>query len=395
VDPGSRDRGVGTDRRLRRLFALAWMVFSTFLPFFVLWLSDRGLSPSRIGVVLAAVALAAVVAAPFWSHAADRRAGTVRTLQVAFVAACVLAIALALTGSMLLIIAAVAAALAAAQAPQTPLIDALAVSILGPRLNEYGSFRLWASVGWGVGAIAFGMLFQWVGLGPMLPVYAAGVVVLAWYVGWFRAARPVLQRPSPAFGAFGDALTQVPRLPVYLLGVFVLGASTHAAWDFVPLQIAAGGKGPLLVGIAAGVSAFVEIPFMRSSGSLLDRFGSRRVFVAGASVYAAASVAWAFVTSPLAVSAIRIAIGIGFGLTYVTLVVITATLVPDRLRNTGQTLQQICSQGLAPIVGSLVGGFVYEHIGARQMFLGSALGIVASIAIVWVSTAKLPATATE
>jgi PPP family 3-phenylpropionic acid transporter len=395
VEPGFRDRDAETDRRLRRLFTLVWFVFSAFLPFFVLWLSDRGLSPSQIGVVLAAAALAAVIAAPFWSHAADRRAGTVRTLQVAFVSAGVLAIALALTGSVVWIIAAVAAALAAAQAPQTPLTDALAVSILGPRLNEYGAFRLWASVGWGVGAIAFGVLFQWVGLGPMLPGYAVGVVGLAWLVGWFHVSRPVPHHRSPAFGSVGEALTQVPRLPVYLLGVFVLGASTHAAWDFVPLQIAAGGKGPLLVGIAAGTSAFVEIPFMRSSESLLERFGPRRVFVAGASVYAAASLAWAFVTSPIAVSAIRIGIGIGFGLTYVTLVVITATLVPGRLRNTGQTLQQICSQGLAPIVGGLVGGFVYQHIGARQMFLGSAFGIVASIAIVWTSTATLGAPTTE
>jgi PPP family 3-phenylpropionic acid transporter len=157
----------------------------------------------------------------------------------------------------------------------------------------------------------------------------------------------------------------------------------------VPLQIAAGGKGPLLVGIAAGVSAFVEIPFMRSSGSLLDRFGPRRVFVAGAAVYAMASLAWAIVTAPLAVSAVRVGIGVGFGLTYVTLVVMTGTLVPDRLRNTGQTLQQICSQGLAPIVGSLVGGYVYQHVGPRQMFLGSALGIVVAIAIVWASTSKL------
>ena len=78
-----------------------------------------------------------------------------------------------------------------------------------------------------------------------------------------------------------------------------------------------------------------------------------------------------------------------------TLVVITGTLVPDRLTNTGQTLQQVCSQGLAPIVGGLVGGFVYEHVGAQQLFLGSAAGIVAGIAIVWTSTTTLAGPATE
>jgi hypothetical protein len=36
-----------------------------------------------------------------------------------------------------------------------------------------------------------------------------------------------------------------------------------------------------------------------------------------------------------------------------------------------------------------VGGFVYEHIGAQPLFLGSAAGIVAGIAIVWASTAAL------
>ena len=111
----ARDHDVVIDRPLRRSFALIWQVFSAFLPFFVLWLSDRGLSPSQIGVVLAAGAMAAVIAAPFWSHVADRRAGTVRTLQVALSSAGILAIALDLTGSVLWAIAAAAAALAAAQ----------------------------------------------------------------------------------------------------------------------------------------------------------------------------------------------------------------------------------------------------------------------------------------
>jgi PPP family 3-phenylpropionic acid transporter len=75
-------------------------------------------------------------------------------------------------------------------------------------------------------------------------------------------------------------------------------------------------------------------------------------------------------------------------LTYVTLVVMTGTLVPERFRNTGQTLQQVCSQGLAPIVGSLAGGIVYEHIGPGQLFLGSAVGIAVGIVIVWAAAGR-------
>jgi PPP family 3-phenylpropionic acid transporter len=373
------------DRRLRRLYALVWMVFSAFLPFFVLWLRDRGFTPARIGVILGVCALASVVAAPFWSHTADRRAGTVRTLRLAFAASAVLGLAMTLTGPVFVVVAAVAA-------PQTPLTDALAVTILGrARLRDYGSFRLWASVGWGVGAIAFGALFEALGLEWMLPLYALGLVAAAVYVGRVAPSRTPLpeRRTASRFGSVGEALTQVPSFALFLFGVFVFGASTRAAWDFVPLRIASGGGGPLLVGVAAGVSAFVEIPFMRSSGSLQERFGIRAVFVAGGSVYVVASLAWAGLSAPVAVTAVRIAIGIGFGLTYVTLVVMTGTLVPERLRNTGQTLLQVASWGFAPIVGSLTGGYVYQHIGPTQLFLGSAAGIVGGTGIVWAATRRL------
>ena len=319
---------------------------------------------------------------------ADRRAGTVRTLRVAFVAAAAVALALTMTGSSFAAIAAVAALLAIAQAPQTPLIDALAMTTLGAeRLRDYGSFRLWASAGWGAGAIAVGALLQLAGLGWMLPVYAVGVLVCAMYVGLFPNARPAADpRRTSAFGSAGEALTRVPRFPLFLLGVFVFGAAARASWDYVPLRIAAGGGGPFLVGVAAGVSAFVEIPFMRSSGGLMERFGIRAVFLAGAGVYMLAALGWAAVDSALAVTAIRIAIGVGFALVYVTLVVMTGTLVPERLRNTGQTLLTVSSWGLAPVLGSLVGGIVYQHVGPTELFVGSAVGIAVGAAIVWIAT---------
>src|SRR4029078_5242362 len=87
------------DLRLRRLFALAWVVASGFIPFFVLWVNGRGFSPTESGLVLCARALASIAAAPFWSHAADRRAGTTRALQWALASATVSTLILAPTAS--------------------------------------------------------------------------------------------------------------------------------------------------------------------------------------------------------------------------------------------------------------------------------------------------------
>jgi len=386
----TRDEAAILDLRLGRLYALVWLVGAIWIPFFVLWLKDRGFSPSQTGLVLGASALAAISAAPFWSHAADRRVGTTRALQWSLIAAGVTTLALALTDSVLIAVMGAVALLSASTSAVTPLSDALAVQTLGPeRLHSYGSFRLWASVGWGVGAIAFGAVFELAGLGWMVPAYAVGLIVCALYVGRFPKVRPEAHPRGSRFGSFGDALAHVPRLPVYLLGLLIFGASQHASWDYVPLRIESGGGGPFLVGIAAGVAAFVEIPFMRSSGSLMDRFGTRAVFAAGGAVYIAASLAWAVFTAPAAVTAVRIAVGAGFALTYVSIVVMTGTLVRERFRNTGQTLAQLCTSGLGPVIGSVIGGWVYQHVGPPQLFVGAAVGRTIAITIVWAATSNL------
>jgi MFS transporter, PPP family, 3-phenylpropionic acid transporter len=392
MEPARGEDVATLDLRLRRLYALVWMVASGFLPFFVLWLNGRGFTPSEIGLILGATAVAAVAAAPFWSHAADRRWGTTRTLRRSLIAAAVSTLVLAATGSALVPVIGAVALLSTSTSAVTPLTDALAVATLGPdRLHTYGAFRLWASVGWGVGAIAFGAVFEVAGLAWLLPLYAAGLLACALYVGLFPRVRPAPVRTDARLGSFGDAIAHVPRLPLYLLGLLTFGASQHAAWDFVPLRIQSAGGGPFLVGVAAGVAAFVEIPFMRSSAALISRFGTRALFVAGGALYVAASLGWAAATAPAAVTAVRIAVGIGFGLTYVSIVVMTGRLVPEPLRNTGQTLAQMCTAGVAPMVGSLIGGWVYEHIGPPQMFIGTAAGLTVATAIVWIATKDLAA----
>jgi ABC-type Fe3+ transport system permease subunit len=88
------------DAGLRGAYALLGLVMSAFIPFLTLLLRDRGLSPDEIGLVLAVLSVSGVAAAPFWSHIADTRLGTVRTLQLACAAASVFALGLILTGSV-------------------------------------------------------------------------------------------------------------------------------------------------------------------------------------------------------------------------------------------------------------------------------------------------------
>jgi PPP family 3-phenylpropionic acid transporter len=375
------------DPKLRALYALIGVTGSAFIPFFALLLRDRGLNPELIGLVLAVVSLAGVAATPVWSHVADARLGTLPTLRTSCLASCIAGLGMIATGSSFLAIGSAALVLGAAQGPQTGLTDALALGTLGrPRLHEYGSFRLWASIGWGIGSIAFGAVFQGLGLGALLPVYVVALAAYVIFLGRFPTVRPEPGSVARSrLGSVGDAFRSVPRLAAFLTGVLVLATSTHAAWDFVPLRIVSKGGGAFLVGIASGVSAFVEIPFMRSSGSLVRRYGLPRVFAAGAAVYAAASVGWALFPNPLAVTILRISVGIGFGLVYVSLVVMTGRLVPDRLRNTGQALLSICLFGLAPVIGGAAGGLVYQRVGPPELFAASAVGIAAGTVLVFLA----------
>src|SRR5438067_1762699 len=145
---GLRATASDGDRRIAVLFAMIGAAGAIFIPFFAVLLRARGLRPDRIGLVLAASSLASVAAAPLWSHVADDRLGTIRTLRISFVASAGLALGLVPTGRAVAAIVVMAGLLGVAQAPISGLSNALALGHLGPsREIEYGRIRLWTSIG--------------------------------------------------------------------------------------------------------------------------------------------------------------------------------------------------------------------------------------------------------
>jgi predicted MFS family arabinose efflux permease len=64
-------------------------------------------------------------------------------------------------------------------------------------------------------------------------------------------------------------------------------------------------------------------------------------------------------------------------------VLLTDRLVPPHLRSTGQTLLQVTTWSVGPIVGPAIGGFVYVHAGPASLFAGAGIVAAAGTAMAW------------
>jgi MFS transporter, PPP family, 3-phenylpropionic acid transporter len=366
-------------RRLRGLYAALGAGIGSLLPYLVLYLRSRGMSPTQAGLVLGLMSAVGVLAVPAWGLLADRVVGTVTAMRTSCALAALAALALLAAGGSVPAIFVCAAALAAVRAPSEALADTLAVSTLGTAAGRlYGSIRLWSSTGFAAAVALWALVLQHTTLALVLVAFPAAMLVqLASTVGhrWPAARSGRLTHLEGLRGL------RHSRLPLLLGGALAYGMAMGASWTVLPLRLTDVGGGVLAVGAAAFVGALAEIPFMRSSGALRQRLGAGNVFVAGGAVFGTALLLYGLLTDPALLVASSVLRGAGYGLVYVGFVTATGTLVPRQLLATSQALLQMTLMGLAPVVGASAGGFIYQHGSPTALFCAAAAAALTGAAM--------------
>jgi PPP family 3-phenylpropionic acid transporter len=371
---------------LRGTFVLFGFVIASFFPFFALFLSDRGLSPADVGVVIAAMAVARIIANPIWGSLADQRLGRRRVIRIGLTGGIAAALLLSAIGQGLPLVLITAFSLALFNGQLFSNLDAYALAQLGDRaMADYGRVRAWESLSYALGCICFGLLLQATGVTWLMFVNAACMsIVLAWTLT-LASDRPEHRREHGRMGAVGAVFRGAPRYWGFLAGALFVWTGFNGAWNFLALRIASRGGGPLLIGIGTAAGGLVEVGVMLISGRLTRRIGLRSVYGLGAAVYALAFLLWGLIASPVAISLLAVFEGAGFALLFTGSVLIVGQLVPRSLYSTGQSLSSTVAFGIGPIVGGAVGGWVYEHLGAPALYLGSAVLAVIGGTIVWLT----------
>jgi PPP family 3-phenylpropionic acid transporter len=62
-------------------------------------------------------------------------------------------------------------------------------------------------------------------------------------------------------------------------------------------------------------------------------------------------------------------------------------LVPSSLYSTGQSIASTVGFGVAPIIGGIAGGYVYETFGPVTMYVGASCLVLVGAAVSWFSLA--------
>jgi len=365
------------------LFLVFGLTIAAFFPFVSLYLRGRGLTPDEIGLVLAVMATARLIANPVWGHLADTSLGRVRALRIGTAGVAVAAFAMNAVGG-LVALAAVTFALAAAQVATGPNLDALALAHLGDeRMTDYGRIRAWESLSYAAGCLIFGAVLQANGIRWAMPIFGtASLGVLAWTVT-LRRDVPKRLEGHGRLGAVGAVFREAPRFWGLLAAVFLVWTGFNGAWNFIALKISDEGGGPLLVGFGLALGGLVEVPTMRLSSRLQERWGLRKVYVLGCLVYALGFLLWGSISNPTVVSMLAVFEGLAFGLLFTTSVVIVGRLLPSSLYSTGNSMTAMVGFGIGPIIGAGIGGFVYQEIGPLALYAGSSVLAVCGAVAGW------------
>jgi MFS transporter, PPP family, 3-phenylpropionic acid transporter len=375
---------------LRRRFATWLSLFygttfglgGTYLPFFPVWLKAVGIDPSWIGTIVAAPAVTRFTVLPFITGLAERRQA-VRGAMILTAFATATGFTVIGTQHQPLLVFLCFVATACVWTPMVPLTDAYALRGVRSYGLSYGPLRLWGSVAFILGALACGLLVEFIAAKHLIWVIAgmAGIGALTGL-----GLRPLVQTPVPVTEAHhsGGLLRDRGFLGIILASALIQGS--HAAYyGFGSITWQAGGLSGLTIaalwaiGVVAEIVVFALSPRFTLSPAIMVVIGA----LSGV-------VRWTLTAQepPLALLALlQILHCLTFGLTQVGIMSLLVRQVPGHMMARGQGYLAACS-GMVYTAASILSGMVYARYGQGVYYPMAAMAFLGGV-VMWLARGRL------
>jgi MFS transporter, PPP family, 3-phenylpropionic acid transporter len=366
--------------RLSAYYLFYFGSLGALLPYWGLYLQDRGLTPLAIGELMAILTGTKLIAPPLLGWAADRTGARIRLVQVASLLA-------ALTFAAIFFvqgfwgIAAVMFVAGCFWNAALPQMEAITFNHLGVRAKRYAGVRLWGSIGFILTVGGLGWLVQGQGI-ELVPWF-----VLALFCGIWVASLLVPEPPRGHQGQGDDSLRRLLRRPeilAFLTACLLMQVSHGAYYAFYSIYLKAAGYTSLAVGGLWAWAVFVEVLVFLRMHRLLERFGARKVLLAS---LALAVLRWLLIGNLVHLVAVQVLAqalhAATFGAFHASAIHLAHHYFPRRAQGRGQALYNSLSFGAGGAVGSLLAGWLWTAFTPAPTFWVAALAAGLGWLVAW------------
>ena len=378
------------------LLSSYWFVITAavgvYFPYFALYLTDSlGFSGTQVGTTLAVAPIVGLLAQPLWGHIADRTGSRTRVLTwLSAGTACGYALLMWPRGFWPMIGAsAFLACFGTAQNPLAVAVSLAAIQHDGGRV-PFGRVRVWGTLGFFVTVV--GVPFALHALASalhaseretfhMVFASAAGLAACASLIARKLPRAPAHERVRALPGDLRWLATHPPYLRVLLVN-FATYLFLQGPMLLFPVFIRSRGGDASTISRMWIFMLCAETILMLTAAVAYRRLGAKRAIAVGVFAWGARWLACAMIGDLTWLYPLQVLHGVMVVSLQVGAPLLIETLVPDRLRASGQAGFNLVGSGLGGILSSIFTGMIADAYGIDTALAiagcaGIALGLAA------------------
>jgi PPP family 3-phenylpropionic acid transporter len=352
------------------LFYMGNAVFGTFLP---IYLDHVGFSSSAVGSILALGPFVTIIAQPFWGTAADR-AGTKNNVLKFLILGSAISVVLFRFSSNYFYLIAVMAIVTFFQCSISPLTDAITLEYADKTKWKFSSIRMSGTIGYAFMSILAGIYAK----RNINGIFGLYFLITMTLFGTLFLIPQVKGHQSKEKKVSFLVLLRNYELVLLLVYSTILQVTLGFFYSFFGIYLKEMGGDNGLLGWAMFLSAIFEVPFLLFANRIINKLGTRNALVMSGSAMALRWTLLHFIKNPLWVLPVQMLHGLSFIVVSYSMATYINQKVPMELKASGQALFGFLSMGVARIISTLLGGYLSDLFGIRQIFLYSACLIIVS-----------------
>jgi PPP family 3-phenylpropionic acid transporter len=355
----------------------------SFGPFLHVYYSELGLTGQQVGFLATFFPLMTLLFATPLSSLADRKRLRTRLVQTSTLIVAVIFFFVQFP-STFWGIALLMLPMAFFFSPVMSIADSLIARMAQRHSLNYGSMRMWGSIGFATAAFVFGAVWGRVGFKPMFVVGSLILLPVIWIASQLEEgnSRPPKIRP-PVSKLFRDT-----GLLLLLVGTFLAGIANSLSMTFEGIYVRSLGGTSFLIGLMTAFAATAELPTMYFGGRIGLKMRGVNAVILAYGLSCSAYLGFVLLPNPTIMPVFSVLKGLGFGLFFTNTVRLITQRAPEEWASTAQSLMTVGMFGLAPLIAGPLGGAIHDHIGPSAIFGLGALALMLAAIVLMFGTAR-------